>query len=337
MIFKRIAKWISFALVLVMVSTLQIQNVYAKSNIIEIGNSISGQGDKTYTFKLSEKMKIKIDISVEEKNDSDNDELYDYMDYENYINFDLSNANDYGYISELSIDAGKTISKIFTLDAGTYNINIWAEPEDLSYNFLINDISTYSSKISLTNELTILAKGNKTLKVKNEQKGSLLGKVTWSSSNKKIATVDSKGNVKGIKAGTCYISVKTKYSNTVKCKIIVKARPQLYIKEATFGINSAGGVEPYIALENNFNKTIKYIYFESYFYNTVGDPAYCEIKNTYHQTLQITGPLKKGASESYYWDPVIYNYSTGKMYIKTVKIIFMDGTTKTLSIKKSYK
>lgn len=44
-------------------------------------------------------------------------------------------------------------------------------------------------------------------------------KVTWKSSNKKIATVDSKGNVKGKKTGTCTITAtcsKKKYKCTVK-------------------------------------------------------------------------------------------------------------------------
>lgn len=189
----------------------------------------------------------------------------------------------------------------------------------------------------MNNELSILARDIKTLKVKVEEKGSLLGKVTWSSSNKKIATVDSNGNVKGIKAGTCFISAKTKYSNTVKCKITVKARPQLYIKEASFDINFLGGVEPYITIQNNFSKTIKYIDLNCYFYNTVNDPAYCDIKNTNYQCLEITGPIKNGVTDTYSWDAVIYNSTTGKMYIKSAKIIFMDGTTRTLTIKKSYK
>ena len=55
-----------------------------------------------------------------------------------------------------------------------------------------------------------------TLKVKGTSK-----KVTWSSSNKKIATVTSKGKVKGIKSGTCVIRAKVN-KKTYKCKITVK-------------------------------------------------------------------------------------------------------------------
>ena len=55
-----------------------------------------------------------------------------------------------------------------------------------------------------------------TLKVKGTSK-----KVTWSSSDKNIATVSSKGKVKGIKAGTCTIKAKVG-GKTYKCKVTVK-------------------------------------------------------------------------------------------------------------------
>ncbi len=49
--------------------------------------------------------------------------------------------------------------------------------------------------------------------------------VTWSSSNTGVATVDAKGNVKGIKPGTATITVKTKDSaKTATCKVTVKAK-----------------------------------------------------------------------------------------------------------------
>ena len=48
-------------------------------------------------------------------------------------------------------------------------------------------------------------------------------KLSWSSSNKKIATVTSTGVVKGLKAGTAIITVKSKDgAKTAKCKVVVK-------------------------------------------------------------------------------------------------------------------
>lgn len=47
-------------------------------------------------------------------------------------------------------------------------------------------------------------------------------KVTYKSSNKKIATVSSSGNVKGVKTGTCKITVTSKKNKKKKAKITVK-------------------------------------------------------------------------------------------------------------------
>ena len=47
------------------------------------------------------------------------------------------------------------------------------------------------------------------------------GTVKWTSSNKKIATIDKKGNVKGIKAGTVTIKgTSKKYKGTCKMKVL---------------------------------------------------------------------------------------------------------------------
>ena len=45
---------------------------------------------------------------------------------------------------------------------------------------------------------------------------------TWTSSNKNIATVNSKGKITAKKAGTVTITVKTTNGKTAKCKITVK-------------------------------------------------------------------------------------------------------------------
>ena len=48
-----------------------------------------------------------------------------------------------------------------------------------------------------------------------------LQKVTYTSSNKKVATVTSKGVIRAKKKGTAVITVKSG-SRTVKCKVTVK-------------------------------------------------------------------------------------------------------------------
>jgi uncharacterized protein YjdB len=54
---------------------------------------------------------------------------------------------------------------------------------------------------------------------------SYTGKLTWSSSNTKVATVSSSGLVKGVGSGTATITVKTDTGNTATCKVTVYNYP----------------------------------------------------------------------------------------------------------------
>ena len=47
---------------------------------------------------------------------------------------------------------------------------------------------------------------------------------SWSSSNKKVATVTNKGKIKGIKAGTAIITVTMKSGATASCKVTVQSK-----------------------------------------------------------------------------------------------------------------
>ncbi len=62
-------------------------------------------------------------------------------------------------------------------------------------------------------------------------------KLTWTSSNKKIATVDSSGKVKGVKAGTATITVKTSNGKSASCKVTVITKQQEYINEVVRLVN----------------------------------------------------------------------------------------------------
>jgi uncharacterized protein YjdB len=81
-----------------------------------------------------------------------------------------------------------------------------------------------SSKIKISKTKTTLTAGKTiTLKVKGTK-----AKISWSSSNKKVATVTSKGKVKAVKAGKATIKATykvNKKSKTLKCVVTVKAKP----------------------------------------------------------------------------------------------------------------
>lgn len=72
-----------------------------------------------------------------------------------------------------------------------------------------------SVKLNKTS-ISLYVKGTKQLKLKNYKK-----KVTWKSSNKKIATVTSKGLVKAIKKGKTVIIAKTANGKKYRCKVTV--------------------------------------------------------------------------------------------------------------------
>lgn len=78
-------------------------------------------------------------------------------------------------------------------------------------------VEVQAATIKLNKKSVTLTKGKTTtLKVTGTKK-----KVKWSSSNKKIATVSSKGKVTAKKAGTTYINAKVN-GKTLKCKVTVK-------------------------------------------------------------------------------------------------------------------
>ncbi len=79
-------------------------------------------------------------------------------------------------------------------------------------------IQTQAANLKLNHKsLTMHVGGSQKLKVST----SLKGKIKWSSSNKKVASISNKGKVKAKKAGTAVITAKIK-NNKVRCKVTVK-------------------------------------------------------------------------------------------------------------------
>lgn len=79
-------------------------------------------------------------------------------------------------------------------------------------------------KVTLNKSKATLIKGSKmTLKATLNPKNTTQKKLKWSTSNKKVATVNAKGVVQGIKKGTATITVQVKgTSKKATCKVTVK-------------------------------------------------------------------------------------------------------------------
>lgn len=86
---------------------------------------------------------------------------------------------------------------------------------------VVGPVSTVSAaSVKISNTSITLTKGKtKQLKIRGTSK-----KVTWSSSNKKVATVTSKGKVTAKKVGKATITAKVN-GKKYRCKVTVKAAP----------------------------------------------------------------------------------------------------------------
>ncbi len=121
-----------------------------------------------------------------------------------------------------------------------------------------------------------------------------------------------------------------------KKMILSVAQPAISINKINIDINSVGGVEPEIKIKNNTDKDIAYIYITVKFYDRVGYPAYCDIQKTATKKLRFTGPIKANRSDTGYWDPIIYNYSTAVTKPIDAEIVFTDGTRQVITFTGRY-
>ncbi len=114
--------------------------------------------------------------------------------------------------------------KITALKAGTAYITVASTDNPMVKTTCKVKVIVATTSISLSTNSTTVYKGyTKTLKVTMSPSDATNKKVTWTSSDKKVATVDSKGVVKGVKTGTAYITCKSDNGGFIaKCKITVK-------------------------------------------------------------------------------------------------------------------
>lgn len=117
-------------------------------------------------------------------------------------------------------------------------------------------------------------------------------------------------------------------ANTVT---LIVSKAAITIEQIDWDIDSANGVEPDITYTNNSDKQIAYIYFNIRFYDRMGYPAYCSIRDTDERRLKVTGPINAGVTDTSYWDPIIYNSSVGAIQPRSIEVVFSDGTKQTIT------
>lgn len=100
--------------------------------------------------------------------------------------------------------------------------------------------TSVSAKVKLNQKTLYMSKGDKeTLKITGTKK-----KVTWKSSNRKVATVSKKGKVTAKKAGKTTITAKVG-GKKLKCKIVVEKKE----------INRARKLRDYVIRKGKYDKT----------------------------------------------------------------------------------
>lgn len=144
-------------------------------------------------------------------------------------------------------------------------------------------------------------------------------KVSWSTSNKKIATVNSKGKVTGKKTGAVTITAKAN-GKTVKCKVTVKKTAKKNYKyKYSYNINDFGkwvGVNrENIVITPLSAKKVKI----SFYNGKVMKHTYTATlirKNTY---CYVNNALYKGYKTTFTWSPnnkilVLHGFEEGDAY-----------------------
>ncbi|MEY2921466.1 MAG: hypothetical protein RL108_75 [Bacteroidota bacterium] len=95
------------------------------------------------------------------------------------------------------------------------------------------------------------------------------------------------------------------------------------------------GVTAKFEVFNPTNKTIKYVTFYVSGINAVGDKVYNIRQQSYVSEFRGVGPIKSKESASYEWEYAWFTDVVETLKIVKVKIQYMDGSTKIVSIPKS--
>ena len=166
-----------------------------------------------------------------------------------------------------------------------------------------------------------------------------LGSGSWKTSDASIVSLSRKTGstctLRLKKAGTAKVTFKNDQGTYIYTIKVYKKKSDP-LRAGYIEMNSVHGIEPHICIVNNSNKKIKYVDFNACFYNAVGDKVRNEIGNGLQAKLQITGPIKAWGTETYDWEPVFYNNTVQRMYVKSATVTYMDGSKKTFSVKKSF-
>ena len=150
-----------------------------------------------YTYKHSDTVKVQRDI---------NDKYGKYSDVESYV-----------------VNPGEEITKTFTLDEGKYRIEMKSNNGNRG-DFTLSLVkgALEASKISFKDKTATIERGTSTYITAITTPEDGTANVTYKSSNTKVATVNERGWVTGVKDGTATITATLQNGAKATIKVVVK-------------------------------------------------------------------------------------------------------------------
>lgn len=221
---KNFKKFLSILLsfvIVISIGCISVSSVQASETI----TSFNGTFDKSnrshyYDFTASRNVTAEIDI------------------YSN-VSFKVTirNKNTYNYVLEQS-DI-QNLSKTLTLTKGEYELYIYSQADykdENVYNYsgTVEDVTVYSNSITFSKS-TLTASVNDSFYLTPTffPAGSVQKKVTYKSSNNKIATVDENGYVEALALGKCVITATLDNGKSAKCTLYVNSDVMYVFKDSS--------------------------------------------------------------------------------------------------------
>lgn len=204
--------------VIIVISTIflcfQTPIVNAKSDwatLINKNGSVDWLDSKYYDFTLKSKTEVKINFESDYPVDF---EIYT-IDYDTYLDETVFEKTNTDYINNS-----------ISLKKGKYTVSISNFDGDDDTVFSLSITAKKATKINFKSKNNKINFGkSKTLSYKTNGYNK---KLTWKSSNKKVATVNKNGKVVGKGLGKCKITVKSNYGFSAKTNVIVNNK-KIYI------------------------------------------------------------------------------------------------------------
>lgn len=276
--------------------------------------------DNHYSFTLTKKTKISLDFQSLTKNEIPG-KLEIYIEKDDSFNYEITNMDCFfPYKSK--------ITKVVTLEKGTYNLQIhpMMGENDYKYKLSVNKVTSNIDNINLKpTETNVLIGSPFQLTLFNGNKTIYNSKIKWKSSNADIATVGKNGNVKAKKEGKCIITAILPDGKKLKCSVTVpkaSLEGQLYSKSVYAIATNVEDKSIYndcdIYTINNSSKDIVHIEYEIIQYNSRGQFLKSPYGTYYDDDTLYAGDETWGT----YW----VNNDTRKARVCIKNLTYSDGT-----------